>query len=264
MTDTWILYQTTNLINSKIYVGVHKVTNTWHSKNYLGSGCALKLSIEKYGKENFTRKTLAKFNCADDAYFAESEMVTDEFTKRPDTYNIKIGGEGGIGIQKTAEHKAKIGAANKGKKRSQEHIDKMRAIHTGKTLSEKQKAILKAVNTGNTYSLGRKHSEEAKAKMSLERKGRVMSEETKARMSAAKKGVVFSEEHRAKISAARSKPVVINGRYHASAIKAAEFNEIGETTVKRRVKNPSLQWADWRYATENEISNFLGGEVLAE
>jgi hypothetical protein len=112
------------------------------------------------------------------------------------------------------------------------------------------------VNTGNTYSLGRKHSEEAKAKMSLERKGRVMSEETKARMSAAKKGVVFSEEHRAKISTARSKPVIVNGNYHASARKAAEFNKIGETTVKRRVKSSSLQWSDWRYATEEEVSNF--------
>lgn len=58
MSDTWILYKTTNLINSKIYVGVHRLQNTSNSRRYLGSGDALKPAIKKYGRENFTRTTL--------------------------------------------------------------------------------------------------------------------------------------------------------------------------------------------------------------
>jgi hypothetical protein len=67
MNETWILYQTTNNTNSKVYVGVHKVADTWDSRKYLGSGKALKTAIEKYGKANFTRATLAEFSCAEDA-----------------------------------------------------------------------------------------------------------------------------------------------------------------------------------------------------
>jgi group I intron endonuclease len=126
--ETWILYQTTNLINSKIYVGVHKVAHHRHSRNYLGSGIALKAAIEKHGKENFIRTTLAEFDCAEDAYSAEERMVTEEFIKRKDTYNMKMGGKGCRGRLHSEETKAKIRATNKGQKRSAETRAKMSII----------------------------------------------------------------------------------------------------------------------------------------
>ena len=76
MESKWILYSTINNINKNIYVGVHKLSNTSKSKSYLGSGYALGLAIQKYGKENFTRTTLAEFSCAEDAYAAEAEGVS--------------------------------------------------------------------------------------------------------------------------------------------------------------------------------------------
>src|SRR3972149_8510532 len=43
------IYKTTNLINSKIYIG-QTIRN---NPNYIGGGIYLKSAIKKYGKENF-------------------------------------------------------------------------------------------------------------------------------------------------------------------------------------------------------------------
>lgn len=178
--EIWILYQTTNLVNGKIYVGVHKLANTWHSKAYLGSGRALKSAIEKYGRDNFTRITLAKFSCAEDVYFAEAEMVTEEFINRPDTYNMCLGGNGGTNL--TEEVRAKLLASRIGSKASPETRAKMSASHKG-----------------NKHNLGKKLSEEAKIKISMAHKGKPRSAETKAKISAGHKGKVVSEETRIKL-----------------------------------------------------------------
>lgn len=73
MADIWILYQITNTLNCKIYVGVHKLADNYRSRNYLGSGLAIKKAIKKYGRKNFTRSTLAEFSCGEDAYKAEKK-----------------------------------------------------------------------------------------------------------------------------------------------------------------------------------------------
>jgi hypothetical protein len=137
MSDIWILYQTTNICNGKIYVGVHKVTDTPTSRHYLGSGNSIKAAIKKYGKDNFTRVTLAEFSCAKDAYEAEANMVTEEFFRLKNTYNMCVGGRGGVA--RTPEIRAKVTSANKGKTLTKEHI-----------------AILVAANTGNKYNVGKK------------------------------------------------------------------------------------------------------------
>lgn len=87
------IYKITNLKNNKIYVGYHGTENL--SDSYMGSGKAIKLAIRKTGIENFTKEILYVYPTKLEALEKESELVNDEFINRKDTYNIKLGGEGG-------------------------------------------------------------------------------------------------------------------------------------------------------------------------
>jgi group I intron endonuclease len=235
MSDTWILYQTTNLVNGKIYVGVHKVQDTWQSKNYLGSGDNIKRAIEKYGRESFVRETLAQFDCCENAYAAEAKMVTEDFLKRGDTYNICLGGRGGVNL--TEEMKRKISATVKknnfmrGKRHTPESIAKMSAAQKGKVLSAETKAKLSAINKGNTYACGCVRSEEYKAN---------------------KRDALLGKANPAKYT-----PIIINGRYYISVKEAAKLEEVKYNTVQSRVKSTHPNWSKWRYATEEDTANFL-------
>ncbi len=90
----YYIYQTTNLVNNKIYIGVH-CSNNIQNDNYLGSGKLIKLAIKKYGEDNFKRKILCQFLFKQEAYKMQKQIVNEEFLKRKDIYNIKIGGRGG-------------------------------------------------------------------------------------------------------------------------------------------------------------------------
>jgi len=89
----FLLYQTTNLINGKIYVGIHQTNNL--NDGYIGSGVLLKKAIKKYGKENFQIEILAKVDTIDELNNLEREIVNKDFVKRRDTYNMELGGAGG-------------------------------------------------------------------------------------------------------------------------------------------------------------------------
>lgn len=89
----YYVYQTTNNINGKIYIGVH-AANKLENK-YLGSGTNLHKAIKKYGRENFTKIILAIYQSYDDALLEEKRIVTPEFINDPNTYNLEIGGLGG-------------------------------------------------------------------------------------------------------------------------------------------------------------------------
>lgn len=89
----YIIYETRNKVNNKIYVGYHSTENL--NDEYLGSGIFLLRAIKKYGRENFERKTLFMFPTETEALLKEAEIVDYDFIMRDDTYNYKIGGEGG-------------------------------------------------------------------------------------------------------------------------------------------------------------------------
>ena len=100
-----IVYITTNVINNKIYIGVHKTENPDKFDGYLGNSLWVNdnylinhpkepfhYAVKKYGVKNFKRKTLKVFDNRQDALNLERWLVDEEFVKRSDTYNITIGG----------------------------------------------------------------------------------------------------------------------------------------------------------------------------
>lgn len=93
MENYFTIYKTTNLENGKIYIGYHETLDIFDS--YLGSGSILKKAIQKYGKDNFKKEIIYVFPSREEAITKEIELVNEEFIQRKDTYNLKLGGEGG-------------------------------------------------------------------------------------------------------------------------------------------------------------------------
>lgn len=90
----YYLYQITNNLNGKIYVGVHKTNNI--NDGYMGSGKVIQSALKKYEIENFTKVILETFEDSKSMYAREKEVVTKQFLSRDDVYNIRRGGFGGF------------------------------------------------------------------------------------------------------------------------------------------------------------------------
>ncbi len=118
----YMIYKTTNNVNGKYYVGAHATTNLKDS--YMGSGTALKSAFKEYGRANFTMSVVEYCNSAIEMYERESEIVNEEFVSNRQTYNIKLGGKGGLGSKKSATHKQNISNAIKAKYASGHYDDK--------------------------------------------------------------------------------------------------------------------------------------------
>lgn len=99
----YTIYKTTNLINNKIYIGLHATNDL--KDEYLGSGVFLKQAIKKYGKENFKKEILYIFDNKSDMIKKEKEIVDESFILRKDTYNMS---KGGYGLSTLSIEKRKI------------------------------------------------------------------------------------------------------------------------------------------------------------
>lgn len=115
----YYVYQITNLINGKIYVGKHKSAKHPFDNDYYGSGKQISAAIEKYGKENFKKEVLQFCSSLEEMSNREAEIVTEDFVKRKDTYNMHKGGPGGWDhYNGTKKHKTN--SSKGGKKRAQD------------------------------------------------------------------------------------------------------------------------------------------------
>lgn len=101
----FIVYQTINVINNKIYIGVHGTKDPLTFDGYIGNGINInhpstyknpkypfQYAVNKYGTSAFKRSVLFIFDDEKEAYNKEKEIVNKEFIKRSDTYNLALGG----------------------------------------------------------------------------------------------------------------------------------------------------------------------------
>lgn len=165
------IYETTNLINGKKYIGKH-ISNKFDN-NYYGSGVALKRAINKYNKENFRVVILEevedlallskletdyiiKFNAVkDNNYYNNSYGGEDEgwsginkmYKEKPDLWrrSREKSSKSQTGQKRTLETKTKISNSLKGRIFSEEHR---------KNISEAAKKRLSMLNKEERYKIG--------------------------------------------------------------------------------------------------------------
>lgn len=101
----YIVYLTKCLVNNKIYIGVHGTETPEDFDGYIGCGVSIyrpatymhpktpfQYAVKKYGPKKFSRTVLKVFDVEKDAYKLEANLVTEEFLKREDVYNLALGG----------------------------------------------------------------------------------------------------------------------------------------------------------------------------
>lgn len=167
----YLIYKITNTVNNKIYVGKHQTDNK--DDDYMGSGKILKRAIEKYGVDKFKKEILFECGSLEEMNEKEAEIVDEEFVARLDTYNVKLGGQGGFDYinEKTNWNGFKYINENGLNNKSNQHLIVSERIKDddeyAKEFSLKISNSLKLYYKHNPNPfLGKKHTEESKKKIS--------------------------------------------------------------------------------------------------
>jgi len=114
------IYKTTNLVNSKIYIGSHCSNIEPEKDKYLGSGIHIKNAIKHYGKEFFKREILEFYYGVDFIEFRELEVIYIHKLNSVELgYNINDKSSSGYTEGKIVGKK--ISASLKGKPKSESH-----------------------------------------------------------------------------------------------------------------------------------------------
>ena len=206
----YTIYKTTNTVNGKFYIGKHQTHNPIDS--YYGSGKKLILAIKKYGKENFIKEILFIFDNETEMNLKEKELITEDFVKRKDTYNIGVGGEGGPhfkGKKHSDETRRKIAEKEKLSRKDKKFKK------TKETLANEKKSLLEK-NNGTFFSketiekirqkaiernknINKEHRNKISKSMKEFYKNNTISDETKQKMREKRLGQKMSNEQKEKI-----------------------------------------------------------------
>lgn len=169
------VYKTTNNLNGDYYYGVHSTNNL--DDGYMGSGARIKRSINKYGKENFTREIVQFFSSAKCAFSLERAIVTNELIKDPHCLNLAIGGYGGYVTAGYTEEQRKEFCKKMSQSISQLYEERpelriLFSINNPSKRKEVRMKMSKSLKGRSCWLKGKHHSEETRKKMSEHAKTR--------------------------------------------------------------------------------------------
>ena len=145
------IYETTNLINGKKYIG-KKTSTIFLAEEYLGSGIILNKAIKKYGKENFKVKILEIIDtnqqdlCEREIYWINkyNAVYSSEY------YNV---GAGGIGWNNSVNFRKGEDNIWKNRHHTIETRQKMSKSHKGKPWTKLQREKLTPTRQGKNNSM---------------------------------------------------------------------------------------------------------------
>lgn len=158
-----VLYQITNRVDGKRYVGVAVCAQKrWREHQHharTGGGFKLHAAMRKHGIENFEMQVIATLPTDEEVKIAERIAIAIETPE----YNLTAGGDG---VRATPEVRAKLSAAFK-----------------GRGLTEAQRAKIKAARALQTNVKCGPFDATHRAKMRAAQLGKKQSEATKAKRS---------------------------------------------------------------------------------
>jgi hypothetical protein len=155
------IYKITHFPSGKFYIGRHTTNNL--DDEYMGSGKYLKHAQSKYGIKEFSKEYLAIYADPYYMYLHEKAIVTEEFCKREDTYNIAPGGFAG-GWKYVNLSGLNI-YGNNGNPQNFLHGNRLKELLLQKSSYEKYRMKISLSMKGKQNFLGKNHSEETKRKI---------------------------------------------------------------------------------------------------
>lgn len=194
----YMIYKLTCIPSGKSYIGLTKDIDerVAHHKR-LSSRCpAIRNAVQKHGWDNFTTTILKAGLSLDEANEMEVLMIESHGTLAPAGYNLQTGGDHRILAE---ESRQKLSKSHKGKPLSEEHKAKIKATRlVGIPRSAETKAKISAAQQG------RRATHEAVERMRLineNKRGKPLSVQHRESIRKARTGTHRSEETKAKIRA---------------------------------------------------------------
>lgn len=156
----YTIYQTTNTVNNKKYIGKHITEDPYD--DYLGSGLVLASAIKKYGRSFFVKEVLFIYDNDEEMNAKEVELITPDIVLSEDYYNVSLGGQGGAIVLKPGHplydstrrkiSEAQLSRSDEMSQITSENHKLKRVGMYGKKQSDHQRNIAREMMLGRTVS----------------------------------------------------------------------------------------------------------------
>lgn len=171
-----LVYKAQNQIDGKIYIGATSKTEKARWKEHLWfaqRGCPYHFhrAIRKHGPGAFKIEILHHAKSIVELSAMETFFIVLHQSHKPENgYNQTLGGEGFVGIGRSAEHSFKISQALQGIKRSKEFGDQVAERNRSRLVSSETRKKMRDAKVGAHW----KWSPEARKRRSDSMKGRTI------------------------------------------------------------------------------------------